>query len=118
MVRKSVDPLWMGAEKEERPEQVVCFPAGAETVELDLEKRRESDALKLTHLLLWPVWPEGDSGCPGSLCELAAETQGSGGEGGCRRRSAWPAGDGGQSVQYLRFALNLLILGQLSGAVT
>lgn len=53
---------------------MVCYPVGNETVELDLEKRRKSEVLKFTHLLLWPVWLEGDSGYPGYLWELAVET--------------------------------------------
>lgn len=38
--------LGMGAESEERPQQIVCYRAGRETRELDLGERRESEDLQ------------------------------------------------------------------------
>lgn len=45
-----LNSLGMGAENELRP-QLVCSGAGEETGRLDMEERRESEALKLTYLL-------------------------------------------------------------------
>ena len=54
----------MGAESEERQQQVVCSRAGDETGGLGLEERRENEDLKLAYLLHQPpgffsqVWLE------------------------------------------------------------
>ena len=44
----------MGAESEERQQQVVCSRAGDETGGLGLEERRENEDLKLAYLLHQP----------------------------------------------------------------
>lgn len=45
---------------------MVCYPAGADTVELDLEKKKGSEVLKLTHLQCGQRVMVGDQGAFGS----------------------------------------------------
>lgn len=45
-------PLGMGTEREERPQQVVCFKAGGPGF---ARAEREREELRLVHLLHWPT---------------------------------------------------------------
>ena len=79
---------------------------------MTLGRRGESEDLQITHPLPWPArvpglsagrWPLRHGG--GVVREAVGE------------RLPGLLEGGGQSVQHLDFALNLLILGQLSGTV-
>lgn len=48
-------PPGMGVKRKERLPKLVCYRAGDKTGGLDLEERRETVGLRITHLLPWPA---------------------------------------------------------------
>ena len=79
---------------------------------MTLGRRGESEDLQITHPLPWQASVHGMSAWSWQLRQRGGVVREAVGEGlpGLLER-------GGQSVQHLDFALNLLILGQLSGTV-
>lgn len=68
-----LSPLEMGAESEERAQQVACYRTADETRGLFLEERRENKDLKFGYILSWPTCFSGRIGwwAPGEcLLEL------------------------------------------------
>lgn len=55
MCHQDLSPPGMGAKRNERLPKLIGYRAGDKTGGLDLEERRETVGLRMTHLLPWPA---------------------------------------------------------------